>query len=145
MTWRHFFKRLFRRKRLGLGERGERIAARYLRGAGYRVVATNVRIPLGHAPSGRAVIGEIDLVAYDGDTLVFVEVKTRRREGLHATELAVGAHKRALLARAARRYRNLFGALEDPYRFDVVTVLAPDGRRPAVRLLRDYFRPRRLL
>src|SRR4051812_41012088 len=134
---------MFRRRKLRLGERGERIATRYLRGAGYRIVATNVRIPLGHSPSGRAVIGEIDVVAYEGDTLVFVEVKTRRREGLYATERAVGQHKRALLARSSRRYRGLFGVAEEPYRFDVVTVLAPEGRRPVVRLLRDYFRPHR--
>ena len=70
------------KKEATLGERGERLAVRYLRGLGYRIAATNVRLPVGRAPDGRPVTGEIDVVAYDGDTLVFVEVKTRRREGL---------------------------------------------------------------
>lgn len=128
----------------GLGARGERVAVRYLKGAGYRIVATNLRVALDPAPSGRAVVAEVDVVAYDGATLVFVEVKTRRREGLFAVERAVDARKRRLLARAARRYRRYFGLTGEPYRFDVVTVLAPRGERPRVRLLRDYFRGRRV-
>ena len=111
-----------------------------MRGLGFRIVATNVRVPLGHSESGRAVIGEIDIVAYDGATLVFLEVKTRRREGLFATERAVDARKRRLLARSARRYRRWFGVASDPYRFDVVTVLAPRGQPPRIRLLRGEFR-----
>ena len=126
-----------------LGDEGERLAVAYLKGLGYRIVATNMRVPLGHAASGRAVIGEVDVVAYDGATLAFVEVKTRRREGLVATERAVGARKRRLLARAARRYRALFGVAHDPYRFDVVTVLAPPDGRPRVRLIKGYFSDRR--
>jgi putative endonuclease len=126
-----------------LGDEGERLAVAYLKGLGYRVVATNLRVPLGHAASGRAVVGEVDVVAYDGATLAFVEVKTRRREGLVATERAVGARKRLLLARSARRYRALFGVAADPYRFDVVTVLAPPGAAPKVRLIKGYFSDRR--
>jgi putative endonuclease len=122
-----------------LGDRGERLARAYLRGCGYRIVATNVRVPVGVSPSGRAVVGEIDVVAYEGDTLTFVEVKTRRREGLYATERAVDVHKRALLVRAARRYRGLFGVSEEPYRFDVVAVTLPDDGRPSVRLTRGAF------
>jgi putative endonuclease len=125
-----------------LGPAGERLATAYLKGLGYRIVATNLRLAVGRSPSGRAVIGEVDVVAYDGATLVFVEVKTRRREGLFATERAVDAHKRRLLVRVARRYRGLFGVAADPYRFDVVTVLAPDGGTPKLRLMKGYFRDR---
>lgn len=126
-------------ERRRLGDRGERLAVAYLRGRGYRIVATNLRVPVGRKPSGRAVIGEVDVVAYDGATLCFVEVKTRRREGLYAVERAVDAHKRRLLVAAARRYRGLFGVATDPYRFDVVTVLLPDGGGPKVRLMKGYF------
>lgn len=122
-----------------LGDLGERLAVRYLRGLGFRIVATNVEIPLGHSPSGRSVIGEIDIVAYDGTTLVFVEVKTRVKAGLHATERSVDARKRRLIARSARRYRRWFGVAADPYRFDVVTVLAPRDAAPSIRLLRGAF------
>jgi putative endonuclease len=128
-----------REPRARLGELGERISAAHLKALGYRVVATNVRVPLGHSPSGRAVVGEIDIVAYDGPVLAFVEVKTRRREGLFAVQAAVGERKRRLLARAARRYRRLLGVTREPYRFDVVTVLLPPGEPPRVRLLRGYF------
>jgi putative endonuclease len=128
-----------REPRARLGERGERLAAAHLAALGYRLVATNFRVPLGHSASGRAVIGEIDLVAYDGAVLTFVEVKTRRREGLFAAQSAVGERKRRLLTRAARRYRRLLGVTGEPYRFDVVTVLLARGEAPRVRLLRGYF------
>jgi putative endonuclease len=140
---RKLVSRLDRRTpRRRLGDRGERLALAYLKGRGYRIVATNLRVPIGHAPSGRAVIGEVDVVAYDGVTLVFVEVKTRRREGLYATERAVDARKRRLLLAASRRYRGLFDVARDPYRFDVVTVLLPPDGPPNVRLLKGYFSPK---
>lgn len=142
------FRSLLRRlrrpgARRRLGERGERLAVSYLKGRGYRIVATNVRVPVGRSPAGRIITGEIDAVAYDGGTLVFVEVKTRRREGLYATERAVGAHKRRLLVRAARRYRGLLGVGREPFRFDVVTVLLEESGRPRIRLLKGYFSARR--
>lgn len=139
--------RLFRRfRRTGttarrrFGDVGERLANQHLRAAGFRIVATNVRIRLGHSESGRAVVGEIDIVAYEDDTLVFVEVKTRRREGIFATERSVNARKRRLIARSARQYRRWLGVASDPYRFDVVTVLAPRTGIPCIRLLRGAFR-----
>ena len=125
-----------------LGTRGERLALRYLKALGYRIAATNVLVPVGRTPEGRPVTGEIDIVAYDGRTLVFVEVKTRRREGLYEAERAVDAHKRRRLARAARRYRSLFGVWGDPYRFDVVAVLLPETGRQEIRLRRGYFSDR---
>src|SRR5688500_2211227 len=124
-----------------LGERGERLAVSYLKGLGYRIAATNVRLAVGRTPDGRPVFGEIDVVAYDGDTLVFVEVKTRRRQGLYATERAVDAHKRRRIGRVARRYRSLFGVWNDPVRFDVVVILLPVDGRPQVRLRKGLFRP----
>ncbi len=131
-----------RTARRRVGDAGERLAIRYLKGVGYRIAAKNVRVHVGHAASGRAVIGEIDVVAYEGDILSFIEVKTRRRVGLFGAERAVDARKRDLLRRAARRYRGLLGIRGAPFRFDVVTVLLPEGEPPIVRLTRDYFASR---
>jgi putative endonuclease len=139
------FRRDPRTARRKLGDRGEQVAADYLRACGFRIVATNVEVPLGQSRSGRAVSGEIDLIAYDGATLAFVEVKTRRREGALATERAVDARKRRLLIRAAARYRRLMGVAGEPYRFDVAAVLLADGERPVVRLRRAYFTDRQAL
>ena len=63
---------------LELGERGERAALEYLKGRkGYEIVATNFLVPLGRGLRSQKLTGEIDIIAYDGDTLVFIEVKTR--------------------------------------------------------------------
>ena len=99
---------------------------------------------------------EIDLVAYDGDTLCFVEVKTRRSDEFAAPEANVDLRKQRQITRAARAYRRAFGLSGAPHRYDVVSlVLPPDsaaGRTspPRARLLRDFwteekFRKRRWL
>lgn len=131
-----------RTPRRRLGDAGERTAVAFLRGLGYRIVATNVEVRLDRS-AGRAITAEVDVVAYDGPTLVFVEVKSRRREGELPAERAVDARKRRLLVRAAARYRRLMGVADEPYRFDVVAVLMPEGERPHVRLRRGYFTDRR--
>ena len=130
-------RRSTRTSRRRLGDRGEAIAARYLSGLGYRIVARNVLVPLDATPSRRAVVAEIDAIAYDGATLVFVEVKTRRREGLFPIERAVDARKRRLMTRAARRYRRFYGLAGEPYRFEIVTVLLPRDGPPRVRCLKS--------
>lgn len=124
---------------LELGERGERIALDYLaRFEGYRVVVTNFRVPLGRGLRGQKLSAEIDVVAYDGDTLAFVEVKTRTSTDLASPERAVDLRKQRQIARAARRYRQLMKIVEEPYRYDVVTVL-PGADGDDVELLRGYF------
>jgi putative endonuclease len=97
------------RKRLG--DWGEGLAANYLQNAGYRIVAAKWRSP--H--------GEIDLIARDGDTLVFVEVKTRRGRLFGAPEEAVTAHKQQKLTLLAQQYM-LDHDLDSPWRIDVVAV-----------------------
>lgn len=124
--------------RAGLGRAGERLAARFLTRRGWRIVAYNVRLPIGHRRSGRRVYGEIDLVAFDGPTLVFVEVKTRTSAAVAAPESAVTTLKRRRLRRAAQRYRRLIGPAAAPYRFDVVAILW-DAAAPTVRLLEGFF------
>ena len=106
-----------------LGEQGERRAARYLRRLGYRVVATRRRLRY----------GEIDIVAVDGKTLVFVEVKTRRSDSAGRPARAVDDLRRRRLTRAATAFLKSHGLLEYPARFDIVEVLWPaSARRPNI-------------
>lgn len=124
---------------LELGESGERIAIDYLvEYEGYRLVVTNFRVPLGRGLRGQKLNAEIDVVAYEGETLVFVEVKTRSSSEMVAPERAVDLRKQRQIARAARRYRQLMKVVEEPYRYDVVTVEpGEDGEK--IELLRGYF------
>ena len=105
---------------LTLGQRGERAAVRYLKRQGYKIVAQGERDRL----------GELDLVAVDGRTVVFVEVKTRRahRKG-HPAEM-VDQRKQAQLTRLALAYLKRHGLLENPARFDVVAVTWPNESQP---------------
>ena len=63
-----------------LGRRGEELGAAYLQQAGYQIVASNFTIPVGRNRNDAVIHVEIDLIAYDGPTLCFVEVKTRASE-----------------------------------------------------------------
>lgn len=101
---------------LWFGDRGEREAARFLRRRGLRILGRGYRTPQ----------GEIDLIARDGDTLVFVEVKSRR-EGQPAE--AVTPEKQRRLTLAALHFLRRHGLLEQRCRFDVVAIVWPDGRR----------------
>lgn len=108
-----------------LGTRGERLAARHLVKNGYRIVVTNFKVPVGRNSKGVAVTGEIDIIALDGETLCFVEVKTRRSEEFAPVIMAVDRRKQRQIARTARVYRRLFNVRDVPVRYDVVTVLIP--------------------
>ena len=131
--------RLARAGHLELGDRGERAALKYLEDyEGYEIVATNFRVPLGRGLRGQKLSAEIDIVAYDQGTLAFVEVKTRIANEMFAPERAVDLRKQRQIARAARRYRLLMSVSDEPYRYDVVTVV-PDGNKNRIELLRAYF------
>jgi putative endonuclease len=124
---------------LEFGKRGELIALRYLKEVeGYLIAAMNFRVPVGRGIKGQKLTAEIDLIAYDGGTLVFVEVKTRASREVVAPETAVDLRKKRQIARAARRYRRLLGVMDEPYRYDVVTVV-PESDGYRVELLRGYF------
>jgi len=99
--------------RRALGSAGERAAERFLRTRGYRILARNFRTRY----------GEIDLVARDGRTVVFVEVKTRRGTGYGMPEEAVTAAKRRHLILAARIYLSLSRLEEVDWRVDVIGLL----------------------
>jgi putative endonuclease len=110
-----------------LGQRGERQAARWLRRQGYRILVRGYRTPR----------GEIDLIARDGDTLVFVEVKTRR-EGEPAE--AVTPEKEQRLCLAALEFLKRHRLMEARSRFDVVALVWPEASRtPAIEHIRNAF------
>jgi putative endonuclease len=116
---------------LAIGRRGEECAYFYLRSLGYIVVARNFRSPRRR--------GEIDLIAWDGDVLCFIEVKTRTTHDVKPAEAAVNRGKQEELAAMAHEYlRGLptFGQ----WRFDVVTVYYDSGKRlPQFELFRNAF------
>lgn len=127
---------------LELGAYGEQLAANHLKQNGYQIIARNVTLPLGRTPEGTPITGELDIVALDGQTLVFVEVKTRSSDQLALPEAAVTPAKQRKLARTARRYRRLIGPIDMPYRFDVVSIVASGHSEPQLRLLKDFFQDR---
>ena len=130
---------------LELGRRGERLAAEHLRALGFELVASNFKLNVGRNRRGALVQNEIDLVAYEGPLLCFVEVKTRASDWFAAPEANVDLRKQRQVTRAARAYRRLLGLQTAPHRYDVVTVILPppdrDGREPAprVELLRGFW------
>lgn len=123
------------RNRLGI--RGERIASETLVARGWRIVGRNVRLRN----------GELDLIALDGRTLVFVEVKTRSQAAVAADPLlgrpvlAVGARKQARLRRLAAEWiqRNPARGAWDEVRFDAIGVLAGAGGRIEIEHLEAAF------
>ena len=115
------------------GVRGETYAYWYLRRSGYVMIARNFTL--------RGIKGEIDLVGYDGDTLAFVEVKTRtsQRDDVGSPEDAVTPDKQRHLSRMARHFLREYRAANASFRFDILALEAPAGRRPVVRLHKGAF------
>ncbi len=103
--------------RSALGTSGEALAEDHLRGLGYGIVARDVRTP----------IGQLDLVARDGPTLVFVEVKTRAGHGYGLPQEAVDARKIRKLRQLALYYLKQ-APHRGPVRFDVIGLTVREGR-----------------
>jgi putative endonuclease len=122
-----------------VGEAGEWLAAEHLVANGYRIVVTNFKVPVGRNSKGVAVTGEIDIVALDGETLCFLEVKTRRSDDFATPEVNVDRRKQRQITRTAKLYRRLFNVWDMPYRFDVVTVLMPENKEASIELLKDFW------
>jgi putative endonuclease len=122
-----------------LGKLGEAYAAAYLDQLGYRLVAANFTLPVGRNIPGALVNAEIDLVAYDGDTLCFIEVKTRASDWFAPPQVNVDLRKRRQITRAARAYRQMLGVEDEPRRYDVVTVVIGDAATPQIELLRNFW------
>ena len=122
-----------------LGQLGESYAAAYLDQLGYRLVAANFTLPVGRNRRGAIINAEIDLIAYDGDTLCFIEVKTRSSDWFAPPEVNVDLRKRRQITRAARVYRQMLGIENEPHRYDVVTVVINDDSTPQLELLRNFW------
>ncbi len=97
-----------------LGTEGERLAARYLAGKGYRVIARNFRF----------LRNEIDIIAADGETLCFIEVKTRASLDKGHPAEAVTRRKQQEIVRAASGYLAGLGVEAPACRFDVIAIIA---------------------
>lgn len=115
-------------ERLRLGSWGEEQAAVFLRRRGMKVVARNLRTP----------VGEIDIIARDRRFLIFVEVKTRRSAACGAPAEAVGPVKQRQIIRTAQWYllQNRHDKLQP--RFDVVSVFAGSAP-PRIEHIEDAF------
>jgi len=133
-AWLRKLQRVFRvlsrsAARDPLGGRGENMAAKHLRNLGYKIVHRNFKCG----------VGEIDIIARDGKTLVFVEVKTRAYDD-PTPEDQVGNTKRHQLTKAAKYYLGRYGSVQPPpARFDVVAIVWPTGRDPIIRHTPDAF------
>jgi putative endonuclease len=113
-----------------LGDRGENIAARFLRNLGYKIIIRNFRCDM----------GEIDIVARDGKTLVFVEVKTREYDD-PTPEEQVNSVKMHQLTKAGKFYLSRYGIPQPPARFDVIAIVWPNNSTPQIRHTISAFEP----
>ena len=111
------------------GMRGELVAYAYLRRRGYRIVAHRYR----------SRTGEVDLIAWDGDILAFIEVKYRRNRLYGGPEEAVGLAKQRQICRAAADYRLGLRRKAAVWRFDIVGIQG-SWEDPEVFLIKDAFR-----
>lgn len=112
------------------GRRGEKEACRFLRAHGYKVLYRNFKSRGG---------GEIDIVCRDGDSLVFVEVKTRRGDEFGRPLDAIGRDKQMRVSKGGLAWLRLLDNPDVSFRFDVVEVLMPNEAQPRCELIRDAF------
>lgn len=112
-----------------LGQLGENLAAGTLKKAGCHILARNYTCPA----------GEVDLVALDGETIVFAEVKTRSCDKYTDPQSAVDGVKQNRYRRAARYYQQQTRSGHRSVRFDVVAIVIHPGEKPKIKHIRDAF------
>ena len=112
-----------------LGPKGERLAARFLKKLGYKILRRN----------WTSKFGEIDLIVRDGDEVVFVEVKTRTSRTWGDPESAVTPSKRRKLSRTSVDFVERNRLRDYPLRFDVVSVVIPETGTPEFEHFKDAF------
>jgi putative endonuclease len=110
------------------GEKSERLAAAYLKLKGYRIIETNYR----------SSVGEIDIIAWEKGTLVFVEVKARRSSRFGSPKGAVTPAKQRKISMAALDYLKRSGQDDARARFDVVAIDTEMGR-PDIEVVKNAF------
>jgi putative endonuclease len=112
-----------------LGKAGEEAAVRYLQGKRYKIVERRVRL----------LRGEIDIIAYDQETLVFAEVKTRTSCAFGFPEESVTPAKQQQLRKIAQTYLSRHRLESAPCRFDVLSVTISDDQQVQIRHLKNAF------
>ena len=112
-----------------LGEIGESIAATFLKGAGFSIVERNFR----------CVCGELDIVARDGRTIVFIEVKCRNNQIYGPPQLAVTSFKQRQISKAALVWLSKRRLYDAEARFDVVAIVLHDDDLPEIEHIRNAF------
>lgn len=117
-----------KKDRISLGKRGEKLAEEFLRKKGYKIVERNFKCPF----------GEIDLIAWDGDTLAFIEVKTRSDESFGPPEMSVDLRKQRQLSKVSLAYMEKKKFKDLPARFDVVSVIVSSERNETT-LIKNAF------
>ena len=115
-------------ERTQLGKRSEDLAVEYLRKAGLKIVQRNYRCKL----------GEIDCVARDGNSIVFVEVRSRSTADSESPKYSIGPKKRRTISKVALYYLKRKGLTSNSARFDVVTVVF-EGDAPTIEWTRNAF------
>lgn len=129
-----------------LGRLGEKLAAAYLQQEGFRIVASNFSVPAGRNRNDAVINVELDLIAYEGPILCFVEVKTRASGWFAPPSANVNLRKQRQIMRAAKAYRRMFGLTGVAHRYDVLSIVWPresDLNRPEIELLRDFWSERK--
>ncbi len=111
-----------------LGKQGEEIAIRFLKKKGYRILLRNYVCKM----------GEMDIIAREKETLVFVEVKTRTSTEFGPPQLAVNSRKQRQLSKVALNYLNEKRLKDVKARFDVVAILLRQ-KGEEIELIRDAF------
>lgn len=117
------------KKRGLLGQTGEELAAAYLQRAGYKILVRNYR----------QKCGEIDIIANDKGTLVFVEVKTRNNMSFGSPFSAVTEKKQRQIGRVAQDYLSRHNLFDRAARFDVISILMDRDQPPVIELLPNAF------
>jgi putative endonuclease len=112
-----------------LGQIGEELAAAFLKQAGYTILVRNYR----------QKCGEIDIIAEEKGTLVFIEVKTRNSMTFGPPFAAVTERKQRQIGRVAQDYLARHKLFDRPARFDVISILMERDRPPAIELLSNAF------
>jgi putative endonuclease len=116
------------RERLNLGSYGEELALKKIKKLGYKKIIRNYRCPL----------GEVDLVAKDGDCLVFIEIKTRKGKSVAYAKEAVDARKRRQLSKVALNYMKSNQCNDVKARFDVIAITIDQGETN-IEVIQDAF------
>ncbi|MBI5044235.1 MAG: YraN family protein [Nitrospirae bacterium] len=113
-----------------LGEKGEDIAAAFLKKEGYKIVEQNYRTPF----------GEIDIIAYDGQMLAFIEVKARKNPTFAVPQLAVNKKKQQHIVKSAMSYISSKRIKDRGLRFDVIAISIFDDTKN-IELFKNAFEP----